>query len=103
MGNPFKDQSSALYQLDTKYVMIRESVDSLQRIEGLRIPLRERIIIMLNKPLTDTIVKNKINIFALASKLSNNKKNNHIATLKFNCSLFARMYISYQAGNRDLD
>ena len=39
MGNPFRDQSSDLYQLDTKYGMIRESVNSLQRIEGLGIPL----------------------------------------------------------------
>ena len=29
MGNPFMNQSSDLYRLDTKYVMIRESVDSL--------------------------------------------------------------------------
>ena len=83
-------------------------MDSLQRIEGLGKQLFDTLvserIIMRNKPLTDTIVKNKIDIlvFGLASKLSNNKKNNHIATLKFDCSLFARMYISYQAGNGDL-
>ena len=83
-------------------------MDSLQRIEGLGKQLFDTLvserIIMRNKPLTDTIVKNKIDIlvFGFASKLSNNKKNNHIATLKFDCSLFARMYISYQAGKGDL-
>ena len=62
MENPFGDQSSDLYRLDTKVVMIRESLGSNDRI------------IMRNKPLTDTIVTNKIKIFGLASKLSNNKK-----------------------------
>ena len=58
---------------------------------------------MRNKSLTDTIVKNKIKVFGSAAKLSNNKKNNHIATLKSNCSLFARMYISCQSRNGDFD
>ena len=95
-----------LYYLDTKTVMDPSVVHEVRSIETCDkeqydIFVQERFVIC-QRPITYKITKNKLSIFRKQPKKAHTKTNYQAASLKENCSLFARLYISCPARDGDL-
>jgi len=58
--------------------------------------VRERLVLY-EKPLTDTIQKNKFALFATPRKIPPTRFNYKMSSLKANCALFSQMYIACQS------
>ena len=108
MGDPFADQTGDLFVLDTRDIADSKVVETVRAVEQLGKDqyqqfatkrLQERTM-----PLFDTIQKNKLPLFssppATKEKSSDKLK---IASLKSNCSLFSRLYVSCQVRDGDLE
>ena len=108
MGNPFADQTGDLFVLDTRDIADSKVVETVRTVEQLgkdqyqqfvTKKLQER-----TTPLFDTIQENKLPLFssppATKEKSSDKLK---IASLKSNCSLFSRHYVSCQVRDGDLE
>ena len=108
MGNPFADQTGDLFVLDTRDIADSKVVETVRTVEQLgkdqyqqfvTKKLQER-----TTPLFDTIQKNNLPLFssppATKEKSSDKLK---IASLKSNCSLFSRLYVSCQVRDGDLE
>lgn len=94
MGNPFEEESSDLYSLDTKYVLETEIADEILKIgdEGREqyrsfiLRLREGEHIGFYEP----VKKNKFRLFTPKQKPNSSKSK--LANLKDDCSLFSRLF-----------
>lgn len=108
MGNPFIERSEDLLVLDTRDIVdssVAETVRSIEQVgqqqykEFVAKRLQER-----STPLSEPIKRNKLPLFSRPSpsrKKSNDKL--QIASLKQNCSLFSRLYVSCQVRDGDLE
>lgn len=87
MGNPFEEESSDLYSLDTKDVLETEIADEISKI----LRLREGDNISFYEP----VKKNKFRLFTPKQKPDSSKSK--LANLKDDCSLFSILFISCQS------
>ena len=107
IGNPFRDDSKELYTLDTKAVVADSTAQELYTIweigsKQYQTFCYERLKIA-SKPLSDTIKKNQFKIFRLPSSRLMKKSQAELSSLKADCSLFSRLYISCQVRAGDLE
>ena len=104
MGNPFADQTGDLFVLDTRDIADSKVVETVRTVEQLGKEFVTKRLQERTTPLFDTIQKNKLPLFnsprATKEKSSNKLK---IASLKSNCSLFSRLYVSCQVRDGDLE
>lgn len=107
LGNPFTEDSRDLVRLDTKEVMGQSAVTSVQRVKEIGqsqydVYVAERLEDQ-TTPVSDIISKNNLTLFRKISPSRPSKTSHQIRTLKSNCELFGRMYISCQSRNGDMD
>ena len=108
MGNPFADQTGDLFVLDTRDIADSKVVETVRTVEQLGKDQYQQFVTKRlqerTTPLFDTIRKNKLSLFnsprATKEKSSDKLK---IASLKSNCSLFSRLYVSCQVRDGDLE
>ena len=108
MGNSFTDQTGDLFVLDTRDIADSKVVETVRTIEQLSKDQYEQFATKRlherTTSLFDTIQKNKLPLFssppATKEKSSDKLK---IASLKSNCSLFSRLYVSCQVRDGDLE
>ena len=108
MGNPFADQTGDLFVLDTRDIADSKVVETFRTVEQLGKDqhqqfatkrLQER-----TTPLFDTIQKNKLPLFNSPPATKEKSRDKlKTATLKSNCSLFSRLYVSFQVRDGDLE
>ena len=106
LGNPFLEETSDLFVLDTKVVAEESAVSRMRQIESegkkqCETFISERLVER-KKPLTDPITRNKLSFFATSSQKSS-RATQQLSSMKRDCSLFSRLYISCQTRNGDLD
>ncbi len=107
LGNPFLEDSGALYSLDSKDVMSPDVIISLMnaRDDGKNLFQQfvdERIGQAVNKPITEVIPRNKFLGFrSLVSKRSSSQQS-QIQSLKSDNRLFSEMYIATQQRQGDM-
>ena len=106
LGNPFLEETGDLFTLDRKVVAEESAVSRMCHIESLgkeqcEIFISERLVEK-KKPLTDPITRNKLSFFTTSFQRSS-KAIQQLSSMKRDCSLFSRMYISCQTRNGDLD
>ena len=106
LGNPFLEESGDLFVLDTKVIAEEPAVSRMRQIESTgkrqcETFISERLVER-KKPLTDPITRNKLSFFATSSQKSS-KATQQLSSMKRDCSLFSRLYISCQTRNGDLD
>ena len=106
MGNPFLEEGDDLLKLDTGDIVDHSVVNSLRQAEQTGQEqydsfVKERLVDR-TTPLNEPIKKNKLSLFCRRSK-STSKNKLQVSSLKSDCSLFARMYISCQTRVGDLD
>ena len=106
LGNPFLEETGDLFTLDTKVVAEESAVSRMRHIESLGKEQCETFIserlVEKKKPLTDPITRSKLSFFTTSSQRSS-KATQQLSSMKRDCSLFSRMYISCQTRNGDLD
>ena len=107
MGNPFAEESDDLLVLNSRDLADTEVIKTVQEIEGLgqqQFEAFESDRVRANKTtLYDSIKKNKLALFRSPPKKEPSKEKQQITSLKSDCSLFSRRYISCQTRNGDLD
>ena len=105
-GNPFEEGSADLMVLDTNEIASDDVVATIRSIEVESENLMKSFItdrlVSKAKELTDVINLNKFPLFG-SLKRSPSQDKKVIASLKQNCSLFSRLYISCQARDGNLD
>lgn len=107
MGNPFLETGPDLLVLDNRDLAHPAVVNSVRRIEALgseqyEMFKKERLI-ECTVPITDTLSKNKLPLFRSPPPKMQSKHKFQLASLKSDCSLFSRLYISCQTREGDLD
>lgn len=107
LGNPFLDDSQDLLVLDTKDIMeqsVKETVKKVETIgkEQFSKYVKERLTDC-TVPVTETISKNNLPLFSRSSIKLPSRKNLQVQSLKNDCHLFSRLYISCQIRDGDLD
>ena len=106
LGNPFLEDSQDLIALDTKEIPGREAVSMMMKAEAIGQEQSKAYIseclVNRKKSMYEPIKRNKIYLFNTpASKTS--KASQKVSSLKSDCSLFSRLYISCQTRDGDLD
>ena len=106
LDNPFSEESEDLLVLDTKEIGSPEAVCTLQEIREIGQKQCDAFIqeclVKRTKSLYEPIKNNKLQLFSTpAFKIS--KSSQQISSLKSNCALFARLYISCQSRDRNPD
>ena len=107
MGNAFFDDSENLVILDIKQVMDTPIVQTLQTAETIgQAQLDDAFVqersVLCEKPLTDTMPKNNLSLFGTAPKKIRSRSQHQVASLKVNCALLSRLYISCQSFSGNL-
>ena len=108
MGSPFLEDSGDMLTLNTKMIMNKDVVETVYTIEDIGKRqydryVEERLQSLSNKPLSDIISKNKLPLFSTPHAKQQSKSKAKFASLKTNCTLFARLYIACQARQGDID
>ena len=107
LGNLFTEDSKDVIVLDTKEVMRKNACTSFQTVTAIGQSQYDNYVAeRLDKrvtPVSDIISKNNMNLFCRRSQLKQSRTSHQIRTLKSNCELFGRMYISCQSRNEDED
>ncbi|MEW8543564.1 MAG: hypothetical protein AB2693_08500, partial [Candidatus Thiodiazotropha sp.] len=106
-GNPFCEDSQDLVVLDSKEVMGEKAVSSLKEVETIGQSQYEKYVEERLKqrsiPISNIIPKNNISLFKKTTQTKHSRTTHEIKSLKNNCELFSRMYISCQSRDGDLD
>ena len=108
MGNPFLENNGDLLTLDTKIIMSKEVIQTVNTIEKKGQQqydtfLSERITGDPNNSLSDTIKKNNYPLFSKVSVKQPSKMKQQVKYLESNCKLFSQLYIDCQIRQGDMN
>ena len=108
MGNPFLENNGDLLTLDTKIIMSKEVIQTVNTIEKKGQQqydtfLSERITGDPNNSLSDTIKKNNYPLFSKVSVKQPSKMKQQVKYLESNCKLFSQLYIGCQIRQGDMN
>lgn len=107
LGNPFIEDSKDLIVLDTKEVLSDGAVESVRTVETIGQSQYEKYIDERLKqqsaPVSNIIAKNNLCLFKKTSTTKQSRTSHELRSLKSNCELFSRMYISCQSRNGDMN
>ena len=101
MGNPFLEDNGDMLTLDTKVVMNKDAIRTVNAVEEIGQRqfsecVEDRLNIASNKPLSDIVSKNKLALFSTPQTKQRSRSNEQVASLKTNCTLFSRFYVACQ-------
>ena len=101
MGNPFLEDNGDLLTLDTKIIMSKEVIQTINTIEEngqkqYNTFLSERLSAPQNMSLSKTITKNNYPLFSKVSVKQPSKIKEQVKYLESNCKLFSGLYIGSQ-------
>ena len=107
MSNPFLEESEELYKLDNKVVAAPSVVSTVRKIEELGKSqfdtyISERLVNH-TFPLSEPIKKNKLPLFSSPPPKTLSKTKQQLSSVKSDCALFSRLYISCQTREGNLE
>ena len=106
LGNPFIDDSVDLFALDTKIVPGTEAIKHLYAAEMIGQEQFKSFMdtrILKNNPISDTIVKNNMQIFKSVKARKTTKKDAQLKTARSDAALYLKLFIACQSRDADLD
>jgi hypothetical protein len=106
LGNPFIDDSADLFALDTKIVPGTEAIKHLYAVETIGQEQFKSFMdtrILKNNPISDTIVKNNMQIFKCVKARKTTKKDAQLKTARSDAALYSKLFIACQSRDGDLD
>jgi len=105
-GNPFSDDSSELFVLDSKVVVQADIVKTINRAESTGLEcynkFREERFVRRSEPLIAAITRTNLPLFA-SKKKRRTYDDEHVRILKLDVELFSRLFIVSQNRQLDLD
>ena len=106
MGNPFLDDSNELLTLDTRNVLDKSVINTVQTIYKLGkeqyAKYHKDVIIDCTCSIHDPIKKNSLPLFSCPQPKTKGKQTGKISSLKSDVSLFSRLYIAMQHRESDM-
>ena len=107
MGSPFTESSSDLLVLDSRNIAdaaVAETASKMKKLGRERYEeyVSERLVSRKTQ-ISDPIKRNNLHLFHRPPVKNKSNKQQHISSLKNDCSLFSRLYIYSQVRTRDLD
>ena len=106
MGNPFLDDSNELLTLDTRNVLDKSVLNTVQTIYKLGkeqyAKYHKDVIIDRTCSIHDPIKKNSLPLFSCPQPKTKGKQTGKISSLKSDVSLFSRLYIAMQHRESDM-
>jgi len=107
MGNPYMEESKDLLVLDSRDIVDPSVTQTIQQIgaigkEQYDAYVQDRLIDR-TVPIHEPIKKNKLCLFRCPNKKAMSKDKLQLRSLKSDCSLFSRLFISCQVRGGDLD
>ena len=92
MGNPFLEDSGDMLTLDTKVTMNKYAIRTVNAVEEIgqrhfSESVEDRLKIASNKPLSDSVSKNKLALFSTPQTKQRSRSKEQVASLKTNCTL----------------
>ena len=95
MGNPFLEDSGDMLMLDTKVIMNKDAIRTVNAVEEIgqrqfSESVENRLKIASNKPLSDIVSKNKLTLFSTPQTKQRSRNKVQVASLNTNCTLFTR-------------
>ena len=106
MGNPFLEDSGDMLTLDTKVVMNKDAIRTVNAVEEISRrqfseSVEDRLKIASNKP-SDIVSNNKLALFHTPQTKQMSRSREQVASLKTNCTLFFDSFFEHenQARNR---
>ena len=108
IGNPFLEDNGDMLTLDTKVVMNKDAIRTVNAVEEIGQRqfsecVEDRLNIASNKPLSHIVSKNKLALFSTPQTKQRSRSKEQVASLKTNCTLFSRLYIACQPRQSNLD
>ena len=107
LGNPFLEDSTDLYALDTRMVPGAEAIKNLYYAEALGMAqfksYMDTRVIHNDIPISGTIAKNKLNIFKCPKARKTSKKETQLKSARSDAALFSKLFIACQNRDSDLD
>ena len=99
MGNPFIEDSGNMLTLDTKVVMNKDAIRTVNAVEEIgqrqfSESVVDRLKIASNKPLSDIVSNNKLALFSTPQTKQRSRSKEQVASFKTKCTLFSRCYIA---------
>lgn len=105
LGNPFLHDSADLYALDTKLVPGQQAIKNLYAVENIDKEqfktYMDKRVLNNDKPISDTITKNNLQIFKCPKARKVSKKDAQLKAARSDAALFSKLFIACQ--NRDAD
>ncbi len=106
-SNPFAEDTTDLYVLDTKDIMEKEIVDTVYKIEAAGHQhfdtfIKDRLV-ECTIPLMDVIKKNKFPLFSRPVQKESSPSKMQVSSLKQNVALFSQLYIGCQTRGGNLE
>ena len=107
MGNLFLEDSGDMLTLDTKIVMNKGAMRTVNAVEEIgqhqfSESVEDMLKIASNKPLSVIVSKNKLALFSTPQTNERSRSKEQFASLNTNCTLFSRFYIACQARQSNL-
>ena len=95
MGNPFLEDSGDMLTLDTKVIMNKDAIRTVNAVEEIgqrqfSESVEDRLKIASTKPLSDIVSKNKLALFSKSQTRQRSRSKEQVASLNTNCTLFTR-------------
>ena len=107
MGNPFEEQTSDLFVLNTKDIVgdvVVSSVRSIQKLGKEQYSsFVEARLVNRTQSLSSPLKRNNVPLFSRSQPVAPSNEKQQIASLKKTCALFSRLYVSCQARDGNLD
>ena len=107
-GNPFIEDSGDMLTLDTKVIMNKDAIWTVNAVEEIgqrqfSESVVDRLKIASNKPLSDIVSNNKLALFSTPQTKQRSRSKEQVASLKTKCTLSSRFYIACLAIQSNLD
>ena len=108
MGNPLIEDSGDMLTLDTKVLMNKDAIQTVNAVEEIGQRqfskfVEDRLKSASNKPLSDIVSTIKLALYSIPQAKQRSRSKEQCASLKTNCTLFSRLYIACQARQSNLD
>ena len=103
-GNPFADKSEDLLVLDTKHIVGEAVVKTVKEMGKKQFDeYFEKRLVQRTEPIDKPIKRNSLALFDCPTKPQKSSDQQLVISLRKQCSLFSRLYVSCQVRDQDLD
>ena len=107
LGNPFEEESEDLLVLDSQEIADPSAVDAVKKAQKIGQQqfqtFTKESLVERTKPIDDTIHRNRLKLFVGSRKNTSSKEKQQLTLMKSYVELFARLYITCQTRDGNLE